>query len=330
MGTDNSSIQTAISPTELLVVSSLSSGPEHIMQLSNQTKAYLYALTAVAIWSTVASAFKLSLRYMDHVQLLLYASLTSVTVLFGVVAVQKKLHLLAGLSKKNIFISMGMGALNPLLYYLILFKAYALLPAQEAQAINYTWAITMAHFSIPLLGQRLHSKQMTAIVISYSGILVIATHGDIAYCRFSDPLGTGLALISTVIWALYWIYNTRDSLDPCVRLFLNFCFGTLYILICTPFMSSFALTSWTGLPGAIYVGIFEMGITFVFWLMALKHTSSAARISQLIYLSPLMSLGLIHFLVGEAILPSTLIGLGLILLGVMVQGKKKEAGQDEG
>lgn len=293
------------------------------MEFSNQTKAYIYALSAVAIWSTVASAFKLSLQYMDPVQLLLYASLTSVIVLFCVVASQKKLHLLTRLTVKNTLISMGMGALNPLLYYLILFKAYDLLPAQEAQALNYTWAITMALLSIPLLGQKLGKQQIVAIGISYAGIVVIATHGEIHLSHFSDPLGTALALVSTVIWSLYWIFNTRDRFDPCVRLFLNFCFGTVYILLCTPCMSSFVLTSVQGLFGAIYVGIFEMGITFVFWLMALKHTTSAARISQLIYLSPLISLGLIHLLVGETILPSTLIGLTLILLGVMGQGKSR-------
>ncbi len=293
------------------------------MKHSSETRACIYALAAVAIWSTVASAFKISLRYMDHVQLLLYASLTSVAVLFCILGFQKKLHLLTELSPRDLLVSMGMGSLNPLLYYLILFKAYALLPAQEAQALNYTWAITMALLSVPLLGQRLGKRQLAALVISYVGVVVIATRGNLLQCRFSDPLGTALALASTVIWALYWIFATRDTRDPCVRLFLNFCFGTLYILICTPIMSGFSLTSLEGLLGAVYVGVFEMGVTFVFWLMALKHTSNAARISQLIYLSPLLSLGLIHLLVGEAILPSTFVGLGLILLGVMVQGKTK-------
>ncbi|WP_239688795.1 EamA family transporter [Aquitalea magnusonii] len=62
-----------------------------------------------------------------------------------------------------------------------------------------------------------------------------------------------------------------------------------------------------------------MGFTFVLWLSAMKLTSSTARIANLIFLSPLLSLGLIHFIVGEPILPSTLIGLGLILGGLLLQ-----------
>ncbi|HCO12391.1 MAG TPA: EamA family transporter, partial [Desulfonauticus sp.] len=43
----------------------------------NQKKAYFFGLLTVFIWSTVASAFKLSLRYLTPLQLLFYASLTS-------------------------------------------------------------------------------------------------------------------------------------------------------------------------------------------------------------------------------------------------------------
>ena len=32
-----------------------------------------------------------------------------------------------------------------------------------------------------------------------------------------------------------------------------------------------------------YVGLFEMGITFVLWLSALKSTNNTARISNLIF-----------------------------------------------
>ena len=81
--------------------------------------------------------------------------------------------------------------------------------------------------------------------------------------------------------------------------------------------------AWQGLAGAAYVGAFEMGFTFVLWLTAMKLTPSTARIANLIFLSPLLSLALIHFIIGEAILPSTLIGLGLILSGLALQSWRR-------
>ena len=47
---------------------------------------------------------------------------------------------LCRLSRRDWQQSLLPGLLNPCLYYLVLFKAYELLPAQQAQALNYSWA----------------------------------------------------------------------------------------------------------------------------------------------------------------------------------------------
>lgn len=218
--------------------------------------------------------------------------------------------------------SLGMGFLNPFLYYLILFKAYDLLPAQEAQPLNYTWAITLALLSIPLLKQKISLLDMTAALVSYAGVVVISTQGDVFSLHFSNPFGVMLALASTVIWALYWIYNTKDDRDPVAGLLLSFLFSLPFILIACLLFSDVWVSKWYGLLGAAYVGVFEMGITFVLWLSALKHSTNAAKVGNLIFISPFLSLILIHFLVGEDIRPSTLTGLILIIMGLLIQQLK--------
>lgn len=291
--------------------------------MHNQSKAYLYGVLTVLIWSTVASAFKISLRYLDVVQLLFYSSLTSLSCLLSLAAFFYGPRLLKLFSKQVLLRSALLGLLNPFLYYLILFKAYDLLPAQEAQPLNYTWGITITILSIPLLKQNISAGSLGAIIVSYLGVLVISTHGNPLSLEFSDPLGVFLALLSTVIWALYWIMNTKDELPPIPRLFLNFLFGTIYLCAFLPFVSSFSISPGPGLAGAVYIGLFEMGITFVFWLKALQLSRTTAQVSNLIYLSPFVSLIFIHFLVGEKIQPSTIIGLILILTGLLIQNRTR-------
>jgi drug/metabolite transporter (DMT)-like permease len=160
--------------------------------LSRQAKAYLLALLTVGFWSTVASASKLSLVLISPAELLLYSSIVSTAVLFVILALQKRLTLLAQLSLKDWLVSMAFGFLNPFAYYLVLFQAYNLLPAQQAQIINYTWAITLTLLSIPLLGQRVSRMQWLAIGISYCGVLVIATRGRIMELQFENPVGVPL------------------------------------------------------------------------------------------------------------------------------------------
>ena len=60
--------------------------------MRKQTRAYLFGLTAVFFWSTVASAFKLSLRLMEPLQLLFYANLVSLVVMGVIVVWQGKWH----------------------------------------------------------------------------------------------------------------------------------------------------------------------------------------------------------------------------------------------
>ena len=285
----------------------------------DQRKAYLYGLAAVLLWSTVATAFKLSLRHLSPAHLLLYAAAVSTLTLGLLLARRGRLGAALQALRQDWRRSLLLGLINPLCYYLVLFKAYALLPAQEAQPLNYTWAITLALLSVPLLKQRIAPRDLVAILVSYLGVVVISTKGDLLGLHFAEPLGVALALGSTVLWALYWIYNTRSRRDPLAGLFGNFLCGLPFILLWCLLFTDLRPPSLPGLLGAAYVGVFEMGITFVLWQQALVHSENTAKIGNLIFLSPFLSLLFIHLLVGEAILTSTLIGLVLIVCGQLIQ-----------
>lgn len=287
--------------------------------MTKQSKAYLYGLTAVFFWSTVSTAFKLSLTYLSSAQLLLLACVFSSVVLGSVLVIQGRFHLVFQLGKKDYLASVLFGALNPLVYYLVLFRAYELLPAQEAQTINYTWALTMTLLAAPLLGHKLTLKDIAAAIICYSGVLILATKGDVLGLNFTSLTGVGLALFSTILWALYWIMNTRDQRDPVVGLFLNFMCALPLVLIYCAFYGELKWMPWQGVLGAAYVGVFEMGLTFVLWLSAMKLTNSTAKISNLIFIAPFLALIFISTLLGEEILPSTLYGLAFILSGLVLQ-----------
>jgi drug/metabolite transporter (DMT)-like permease len=227
------------------------------------------------------------------------------------------------MSASDWLLSVKLGVLNPFLYYLVLFKAYDLLPAQQAQPLNYTWAITLSLLSVPFLGQRLSRRQLVAIIISYFGVLVISTQGNLLTLKIDSPLGVFLVLLSTVFWSLYWIGNTRDTREPVLGLFMNFLCAVPCISLYMLLFHSPRMIDPRGLAGAIYLGFFEMGIAFVLWLTAMKLTDNTAKIANLIFLSPFLSLVFIYFLVGEHILPSTLVGLCFIVCGLLVQRERR-------
>ena len=287
--------------------------------MQNQSKAYIFAISAILLWSTIASAFKIALSFLDYIQLLFFASVFSAISLFMILSIQGKLKLVRQLNKKDLLRSSLLGFLNPFLYYLVLLKAYSLLKAQEAGTLNYIWPITLVLLSIPLLKQKIGWISILAIITSFIGIIVISTEGRVSSLEFAEPLGVLLAVGSSIFWALYWIYNLKDKRDEVVKLFVNFVFGTMYILIVVLLFSDFRNINLPGIIGSVYIGLFEMGITYFLWLKALKLSVNTAKVSNLVYISPFISLIIIRNVVGEQILVSTIIGLVFIISGIIIQ-----------
>jgi len=285
---------------------------------TSQQKALLYGLAAVACWSTVATAFKLTLAELDVFQLVFFSTLTASLTLTGTVAATSGLPSLVKDLKEHWRITLAAGLMNPMLYYVILFQAYDLLPAQVAMSINYTWAIVLSLMAIVFLGQKILAADIGAAVICYGGVFVIATQGNITSFGDVSLAGIGLALLSTVIWAGYWTLNVADKRESLNGLCLNFLLALPLSLLACLLFSDLNVTM-KGVGGALYVGLVEMAIAFLLWSRALKLTTNAARVSNLIFLAPFVSLVIINQLLGEPLFVTTFIGLVLIISGLLYQ-----------
>jgi drug/metabolite transporter (DMT)-like permease len=289
------------------------------MRKKSQGKAYLFAILAVLCWSTVPSAFKIGLRYQDGYQLLTGASVTSAAVLLLIILLQGRQRSLRDLQWRDFGFSALMGIMNPVAYYLVLFKAYSILPAQVAQPLNMIWPIVLVIMSIPMLRQKIGWISIGAMVLSFSGVVLISLQGGTGGRDPESRLGIFLALSTSVIWAFYWICNTKSRKDPVVRLFLNFLFASLFLLAGGILKHPVLPGSAEGWLSAIYVGIFEMGVTFVLWLLALQHATTTDRISNLVYIAPFLNLFIVNRVLDEKIFLTTLFGIILLVSGILVQ-----------
>jgi drug/metabolite transporter (DMT)-like permease len=287
--------------------------------MNSTKKAYLFSGLAVLFWSTVATAFKIALREFDFIQLIFYASGVTVVLLFFVLLFQQKINLIIKQNRREWLNSIFIGAFNPLLYYLILFKAYSLLPAQVAQPLNMIWPITLALLSVPLLKQKIGWISVVALFVSFIGVFFISSQGSWSGFNNINVTGVLLAVGSSVLWSLYWIFNVRDKRDQIIKLFLNFAFGFVYLGIAVFLFSDFKIHLGASFYSIIYVGIFEVGITYIFWLKAMNLVTNNAKIGNLVFFAPFLSLVFIHFILKETIYITTFIGLIFIVAGVLLQ-----------
>lgn len=286
-------------------------------------KSWFYAALTVLLWSTVATAFKLALRELDPLQLIFIASGISTLIFLAYLMVSGETQFLFRTGRRELIRSAFLGFLNPFSYYLILFKAYSLLPAQLAQPLNMIWPIILALLSVLLLKQNITWRHFLALGICFAGIVVISSQGNMSGFRNTSITGILLAVGSSFFWSLYWIYNIRDQRPEAVKLFFTFLFGFIYLLILIPFTSRFAFPTGISLWAAVYIGFFEAGITYILWMKALQLSSNNAVTGSMVYVSPFLSLIFISSVLKEKIHVTTLAGLVLIVTGIVLQQIRK-------
>ncbi len=288
--------------------------------MTSNHKVYFYTGLSILFWAGSATVFKIALSTLSPLMLLWSSSLISLIIMSLLLTGQGQLKLLRSLSARQWASLLALGILNPFLYYIILFKAYDLLPGQVAMSLNYLWPVVLALLSVPVLGHKLKLRSLLAISLSFAGALIIATRGEMVSISGISGRGVILALASTLIWALYWLLSARIQVAAIVKLFAGFLSGTALTVLYACFMLDEMLPV-SGVPwGALlYVGLLEMGLTFFLWLKALQLAENAAQVGNLIYLTPFLSLLFLALLLDEPIHGSTLTGLVVIISGILAQ-----------
>jgi len=292
--------------------------------MTNQTKAMVMGSFVVVFWATIASAFKIALSGMGYVTLLLIASLTTLVITYFEILRTGKLTEVKEFFKNRKRVIKGalQGLLNPFLYYMILLKAYSLLPAQIAQPLNFSWQVVLVIMMAVYFRQRLKMRQIAGVLISFGGILLLSANNSASLEGKLSLLGICLAVGSAFVWATYWISKIDLKEDSTVTLFVNFIFGSIYMIIVSLF-TPFELPAIKPLLAAVYVGCFEMGVTFILWGKALNLATNRVALAQMTYITPILSLVIISLVLGEVIGILTIGGLLLIIAGILVSSLKR-------
>lgn len=285
--------------------------------MTNQTKAFCLAGLTVLSWSTVSTAFKVALEALTPVQLIYTGMGTAALFLLAVMTAGRRLGEFRAMRGRHWRWSGMLGVLL-YLYYTVLFVAYDYLPAQICQPVNYTWALILALLASWLMRQRLTAMEFFWMVFAYSGVVVI-TAGAGDELGPLHPVGILCVLASTVLYAVYWILNTRSKLPSLPG--LTVCFAVSFTLAAATLMVRGEALTFPVRPllGGVYVGLFELAVPFLLWGAALRLTTSVARLSTLLFIIPFLALFWIHLIIHEPVTWTTVAGLAVIVTGIVMQ-----------
>ena len=285
--------------------------------MNRSRKSIVFASMAVLSWSTVATAFKVALSYLSVFGTLCIACATALVIFTILMTIEKSWGELRKLPAKVWITTAVMGLINPVAYYLILFESYDHLPAQVAQPINYFWPIALLILLAIFNKQPIPKKKYIGMIVSLAGLTAISLGGK-GITGSISAYGLVLALSSAILWAVYWMLNDRikKQVPESISLFLGFLSGMIFMCVCACFVTV-DIPSSTALLAGMYVGAFEIGIPFICFGIAIRTTDNPALINQMCYLAPFMSLFFISVVLHEPIMPTTFIGLVLIIAGIV-------------
>ena len=145
-------------------------------------------------------------------------------------------------------------------------------------------------------------------------MVIITADGQAA----ANAQGALLCVLAAVSYGLFSVLNKRLHYDKFVSMLLYHLVGFVASLVCIIISGEgLRLNLWQHL-GMGWVGVFSYASAYVAWALAMDG-GDTAKIANLAYITPFLSLVWNGVLLGEAITGRCLLGLGVIVAGIFVQ-----------
>ena len=283
----------------------------------------LYALGAIALWSTLAT---LGLA-LAHVPPFL---LTGLSLLIG--------SLIAlPLSRFDVRQwrvppgTLALGVYGLFGFHFLLFMALRYAPPVEANLVNYLWPLLMVVLAPVLLpGVTLRGVHVAAALLGFAGAALAilgappapGTGGTASSATVASDWAWGYvpALGSAFIWASYSLWCQRVRPFPTSAIGLFALVSGVLALLCHAALEPAVGLSARDWGLLLVMGLGPLGAAFFLWDRALKG-GDARHIGILSYLTPLASTALLMVVSGRAF--SWSIGLAaLMIIGAAVLGSR--------
>ncbi len=209
-------------------------------------------------------------------------------------------------------------------------QAYALL---YTTAIHAGWLIAIMPICIAIaahffLGESVTLKRLEGILLGFTGVFLIISRGVVSFSVFVLPstFGDLLVLASALTWTAFTVggrgflsrFPALAAITPIILLGSFLTFPFTFFKWEWNHLFRLSLAVWMSL---FFLGIFCSGLAYLFWYSALEKKDSSI-VGIYLYLEPLVTLLGAFFLLSEEIQWMTLVGGGMILLGVYLTSRK--------
>lgn len=284
-------------------------------------KIYCFAAVSIFFWSTIATISKLLLTSLSSYLVLSVSTLFGALSLLIVNIVTGNIKNLKTYRAKDFLIIALIGLPGTFFYYVFYYAGTARMPASQAFIVNYLWPIMSVIFACILLKEKMTTRKLLAIAMSFLGVFTVAGN-DLIHFNADTLIGAFFCILGAVCYGSFTALNQRWSYDKrlatMIFFFISFILSSI-ISLCSGVEWHITVPQ---LLGMACNGIFTMAIASTTWAIALE-AGKTAKISNLAYITPFLSLVWTRLFLKETITPWAILGLCIIIFGILIQLRDK-------
>lgn len=278
----------------------------------------MFALITVFIWSTMASVVKTMLFDIPNLEALSISSFFAFAFLLLINIKKGTIRKMKNYSVKDYGIMSGLGFVGLFMYSALYYYGLANLSSQEACILNYLWPIMLVVFSCIILKEKMTVMKTFAMVCSFAGI-VILSFGNGSLTSGNAIFGIISCVVAAACYGLFSVLNKKFDYDQNIIMMIIWFVVGVCALVTGLFTEDWVMIKGSAWIGIIWLGVVVDAIAYLLWALALKGVENTAKIANLAYLTPFISLIISVLFLKEKINLWAFVALILIIGGILLQ-----------
>lgn len=283
---------------------------------------YWKPLLAVIVWGFSFVVTKYALDEIKPVTIIFLRQLLGISFLAAIALKQKKSF---AIGRKDFFRVLLLGFITSIHLWI------QVTGLQYTSASNTGWIIGFTPVFMIILGslffkEKMALQQFAGILISFTGLLLLVSKGDITKIDLIQNKGDLLIIASSFTWAVYSITSKKATLH------FSTLMTTLYLfIVMAVFTAPFTLNrhdinavinlSLNGWLSILFLGILCSGVGYYLWAQTLNEMT-AARAGAFLYLEPFVTFFSAAVLLSEHVTIVTFLSGIIIIAGVILVNRK--------
>ena len=281
-------------------------------------KNYIYAVVTVLIWSTMAAVVKKMLYDIPSLEALSVSSFLAFLFLLLMNLKTGAIREMKRYSVKDYAVMGGLGFIGLFLYSALYYYGLAQLTSQEACILNYLWPIMLVVFSCIILKEKFTFTKGAAMLCSFAGIVILSLGGG-GSSGGNAAAGMISCVIAAACYGLFSVLNKKAAYNQNISMMVVWLAAAVCSMVLGLVTETWVPIRGTQWLGMLWLGVVVDAVAYLLWALALNGAENSAKIANLAYLTPFLSLVVSAVFLDEKITLRALTALVFIIGGILVQ-----------